>query len=389
MAVRVGLLVLIVSGTISAATFSKTIPVSLPWAHRYMDVAQLSDGTYAATIAMVFEDLVLLQFSSEGDLITEQDSLSVAGRGLEEGGWILPCSEGGCFVVAYSEPRATGVNSDIAVFKLSLDCSSEWTLVLGEDSEEVYTCFDAAKTADGGLAILGGRGYAGDNTFVNMYSAEGELRWEYVFDEEAGYLPRALGETVDGTLVLLSHMGEENTYLQKLDSEGNLEWSQTIPFRSYPGPVSFCTMSTGISIYFTSYNDSGIGITAMVDHSGNLIEVGQLNHGMRVQDVLLEEDQTVILAGTRIIDGARRAVLEAFDDNQNLSWQRRLNGNGEDSFDALCATSDHGYAILGHTVTDDEQETIEAILVKTNSDGIVSGGTNPTQIPLYSEVTGD
>ena len=366
-------------------SFSEHLPISFTREHQCKDIEQLADGTYAATFGMVFEDLFLLHLDSEGRLLTEQNNLSVQGRGLEGGGWILPLEEGGCFVVAYSEPRATGVNSDIVVFRLDSDCSIEWTLNLGEDSEDAYRCIGTAKTDNDGLIVFGGRGFTGDDMFANSYSADGELQWEYIFDEDEGYLPISIGEAVDGNLVLLSRMWNDTTYLQKLDTNGNLEWTTELPNNSRWGPASFCIVDAGYAVYYTGGEESNTGISAVVDLSGSLLESDYFTHGMLVQDALIQEDYEIFLVGSRIIGEDNCAVLEAMDHQGNLSWKRILDCNGEDSFTAVCPTSDGGLALLGYTASSQEEEdSISVILVKTDSLGIVSGGTNPTQIPLPS-----
>ena len=371
--------------TAQGSSFSEYLPISFTWDHQYKDIEQLVDGTFAATFGMVFEDLYLLHLDSDGNVITEQNNLTVSGRGLEGGGWILPIEEGGCFVVAYSEPRATGMNSDIVIFRLDSDCSIEWTLNLGENSEDAYTCFGTAKTDNDGLVVFGGRGFIGDNVFVNSYSSNGELQWEYIYDEEEGYLPISIGEAVDGNLVLLSRMWNDTTYLQKLDTNGNLEWTTELPNNSRWGPASFCIVDAGYAVYYTGGEESNTGISAVVDLSGSLLESDYFTHGMLVQDALVQEDYEIFLVGSRVIGEENCAVLEAMDHQGNVSWKRILDGTGEDSFTSVCPTSDGGLALLGYTAYNQEvEDSISSIIVKTDSLGVVSGGTNPTQIPLPS-----
>ncbi|HPF33736.1 MAG TPA: hypothetical protein PK907_12040, partial [Candidatus Sabulitectum sp.] len=103
--------------------FSQFIPVEDPWVHRFAEVEELSDGTIALVNGSVMEDLCVFLFDQQGEMIASREDLSVPGRALESGGWIVPASDGGFFMVSFSEPRATGIDSDIAVFRLNGDYS--------------------------------------------------------------------------------------------------------------------------------------------------------------------------------------------------------------------------------------------------------------------------
>ena len=373
--------------TAQGSSFSEYLPISFTWDHQYKDIEQLADGTYAATFGMVFEDLYLLHLDSAGNVITKQNNLTVSGRELEGGGWILPIEEGGCYVVAYSEPRATGVNSDIVIFRLDSECSIEWSQNLGENSEDAYTCFGTAKTNDEGLVVFGGRGFPGEYIFVNSYSADGDLQWEYIFDEDEGYLPLSIGEAAGGNLVLLSRMWNDTTYLQKLDNNGNLEWTTELPYKPRSGPTSFCSLETGYGVYYTGGEESNTGISAIVDLSGNLLESECFTHGMLVQDAKIQENSEIILAGSRVTDGENCAVIEVMDLEGNVSRQGIMGNNGEHSFTAVCPTSDGGLVFLGYTAYNQEDEdSLSSFIIKTDSPAIVSGGGSPTVIPLPSAI---
>lgn len=374
--------VLVISGIAAAGSFSGLIPLVNQWEWQFMDVSQLADGSFAVTLASVMEDLILLHLSPEGELLFEQDGLSVPGRSLESGGWIIPSARGGCFVVAYSEPRATGADSDIALFKLSAECDIEWTVQIGKNTDAVFTCFGAAGSDDDGVVILGGKGFGGESSFVRKYSSDGELLWEYAIDFEVGYLPAAIGQVNQGNLVLMGHQWLENTYLQKLDCEGSLEWELELPFKCGFGATSFFEIDNGYCVFFGDRDDSGSGVIAVADYSGSCIETSQISHGMLVNDAFFEDDCSIILAGKRVLDGENNAVIDAFDAQGNQRWERSLNGYGEDGFAAVCRAGDEGYALLGYSFSEDEQGSGGAVFIVTESDGQVSDGSSSSEIPF-------
>ncbi len=376
-------LMAILATAITGDTFSRLIPNEYPWEYSYNDVTELSDGSSAVSSGMVMEDLQVLIFDSTGELISTMDGLSVPGRELESGGWLVPLADGGFYFVSYSEPRATGVDSDIAVFKISGDHEMEWTEIIGENTEDVYTGFGAAGTPDGEIVILGGEGYAGQNAFLRAYGPRGDRTWEYTYPEDDGYLPVGVGRVDDGYLVLLSHRWQENTFLQKFDGSGNMEWELVIPYVSHPGPVSFCTMDAGYGVYFQGGEDgSRSGVTVIASPAGERIGTGVFTHGMLLQDVLLAVDHQLILVGSKVIDGVNCAVMESCDYQGNLTWKRRLQGQGEDGFTGVCACASGGFLLTGYSISEDEGQESGAVLVRTDELGCVTGGENPTQIPM-------
>ncbi len=372
----------IVLAVTTGTTFSRLITNEYPWENSYGGVCELSDGSIATAHGMIMEDYQISVFNRDGELTLLIDGLSVPGRALESGGWLVPLSDGGFYFVSYSEPRATGVNSDIAIFKISRDLDVEWTNVTGENTEDVFTGFGAAGTPAGGIALLGGSGYAGQDAFLRAYDRQGRLTWEHTYPEEDGYLPLAVGQVDDGNLVLLSHQWQDNTYLQKFDGSGNMEWELVVPFKSESGPVSFCTMDAGYGVYFPGGEDgTRSGVTLIVNPAGERIGTGVFTHGMLLQDVLLAAEYQVILVGSRVIDGANSAVMESYDYQGNLTWKRRLQGLGEDGFTGICPSSSGGFLLTGYSLAEDERRS-GYVLVRTDEQGCVAGGENPTQIPM-------
>ena len=372
-----------VSAAFTGETFSRMMPVEYPWEYRYGGVWELSDGSIAVVNGMIMEDFEVFHFDDRGNLIYIAERLSVPDRALESGGWLVPLSEGGFYMVSFSEPRATGVNSDIAVFKISDAFTVDWMEIIGENSEQVFTGFGAAGTPGGGVAVLGGEGYAGLNAFLRGYGSDGELVWEHVYQEEDGYLPLSVCQVDDGNLVLLSHRWEEKTTLQKFDSRGNMNWELDIPVPGVPGPVSFCSMDTGYGIYYSGGGEeTRSGVTVTVTHDGEIIGTGMFNHGMVLQDVLIEEDSQVVLVGTRVINGINCAVIEARDYQGNLTWKRRLEGYGEGGFTGICPSERGGYLVSGYCISEDETAESGAVLIRTDPRGSVAGGENPAQIPM-------
>jgi len=374
------LIVLVLLPAISIGGFSKLIPVEYPWETDFRDVAELGDGSLAVTVGIVMEDPFLLHFSNNGELLGEYTGFGVAGRGLEGGGWLIPSPDGGLFLVAYSEPRATGVNSDVAVFGLGSDLSVDWCEVIGEGTDSVYTCYGAAPGAGGGCVIVGGSGY-GERMFIREYSATGHLLWERSFDEFPEYTPGIAAGTGRGTLAVMSDRWNEVVFFM-MDSLGATQWTLEVPYASGPGASAIQELENGYLAYVPSEQGIQGGALIQVDGDGCLLDLCEISHGMQVRDVILHEDDKVVFAGSRICDGEEAAVLEAWDCSGNLLWSRSMDGTGDDGFTSAVRCSDLGFALIGYSSCGGDE--FSCVLVKTEADGTVYGGSG--EIPLPDSV---
>jgi hypothetical protein len=363
------------------APFSRTIPLSDPWAFRFMDAALLRNGSIACSMAMVMEDPELVLLDSEGEVLKELDGLSVPGRALESGGWIVPREGGGLFLVAFSEPRATGMDTDIALFGISPSLEVEWREQIGADTDIVYRGLAATGTSDGGCVIAGTTGYGEEGYFIRRYADDGTLSWEQTVPGGKYAWPSAMGGMSSGVLLLLPHEWDEITFLQLLGNDGTPRWSLEIPYACGGGPAAFRETSDGFSVYFSSYGDREVGTIVEVGHNGVLDEAMVFEHGMDARDALIEEDGTLVLAGARTVDGEQGAALEAWTPRGEMIWRRIMDGPGEDCFDRICSL-DEGYCLLGSSMPGPGEEEGWSLMVITGADGIVPGGADESVIPF-------
>ncbi len=75
-------------------------------------------------------------------------------REFESGGYLVPIQEG--FAAAFhSEPRATGINTDVVIAAFDKSGEPLWTYILGLDDQDNWMCSDMISCADGGVLIIG------------------------------------------------------------------------------------------------------------------------------------------------------------------------------------------------------------------------------------------
>jgi len=378
--------ILVLAGFVSGGSFSRIFPASEPWYCSPLDVRQLAGGPFAMTQADVMDDAVLFLLDQNGELIVEQSVMRAGNRSLESGGWILPLSDGGCFVCSYSEPRATGVDSDIALFRLSADGGIEWKALIGDNSEEAYSGLGAAASRNGGCAVLGTWNYEYDDAFLRMYSSSGSVLWQRDFNEFENYYPIAVYPAGEGFLVLLGHEWEETAMVLRMGLDGVREWSSEIPYDCGFGASAVTECSRGFMVYLSLTNNRSEGLSALLDFEGNVLETTQFSHDVEAYDALVTAQGSIILAGYRNIDGEEGAAIEALDFHGEPIWSRRMDSIGEGCFTAVSESSDGGYCLWGSINPMDEGDPCCTMFVKTGPEGIMEDSADPSVIPLPVDV---
>ncbi len=305
-----------------------------------------------------------------------------AGHWRAEAGWSLfQTAASTSFLTA--NPEQQGVDSDIAIFKISRDLDVEWTNVTGENTEDVFTGFGAAGTPAGGIALLGGSGYAGQDAFLRAYDRQGRLTWEHTYPEEGTAIcPLPWVRWMTATWFFCRTSGRIIPICRSSTARETWNGNLLFPLKAnrVPFPSALWMRDTGV--YFPGGEDgTRSGVTLTVNPAGERIGTGVFTHGMLLQDVLLAAEYQVILVGSRVIDGANSAVMESYDYQGNLTWKRRLQGLGEDGFTGICPSSSGGFLLTGYSLAEDERRS-GYVLVRTDEQGCVAGGENPTQIPM-------
>ncbi len=184
------------------------------------DCIELADGNIVLSIAGPFEDPVIACLDPEGRVLWQKKVLEKGGtsRAFESGGYLVPLEEG--FAAAFhSEPRATGVNTDVAVIRMNGSGDVLWTYVLGLDDELIWMCRDLVLCRDGGLLVTGCPGTMLPGGYAFKLSSEGELLWITPSDVIEGFLCNAV-ELPDGDFLCLAQEYSGILTLQKISEDG-------------------------------------------------------------------------------------------------------------------------------------------------------------------------
>ena len=332
-----------------------------------LDMVQTADSGYIITGFSTdqgpgSQDLVLLKTDLYGQ---QQWVRHYGGSGVEQGHALRQTSDMGILVVGYTGSFGSGFN-DVYILKTDSAGNYQWSKTLGGPStDRAY----AISTEINNHFYVAGSTYsfgAGSNdVLVIKMDVTGNIIWRKTFggaDFEEGYDVQA---TVDGGCVVLGGTrsfgaGVEDMYLIKLDSSGNVDWSNTYGGGDWDQGRSICltsdggyalcgfTQSFGMQKHYDLKN-----FIVKTDSMGSLLwsrTCGVLNSENIPFSIIETSDMGLAFCGyTGDFVGDYRGYLVKLDGLGNLLWSRRMGNGYLNNCNKLIETYDGGLMVAGYT----------------------------------------
>jgi hypothetical protein len=252
------------------------------------------------------EDVYVVKLDSNGKL---QWAKAIGGQNFDQGWVLIQTHDGGYVVIGRTASFGAG-NQDVYVIKLDSAGNLKWTETIGGSNND--NGYSIIETKDKGLAIAGmtnSFSIGSYDVYVIKLDSAGNLQWTRtvggVGDDE-GY---SIIQARDGGYVIAGYTtsfgaGDDDVYVIKLDSVGNLQWTKVIG---------------GTNV------DLANSIVQATD-GGYLIGGSTGSYG-------LDMDMYVI----------------KLDSLGNLKWTRTIGGPRNEMGLYMATTNDKGYAIIGYT----------------------------------------
>jgi hypothetical protein len=295
------------------------------------------------------------------------------GPGYDEGFSAAQTSDGGYIVVGYTKSYSAPENpsfDDVYLIKTDSNGNMLWQKTYGGPDRDAG--HSVLQTNDGGYIIIGDTrsyGAGGSDVYLIKTDSNGNMIWQKTYggtEWDEGY---SLAQTNDGGYIVVGYTksygaGDDDVYLIKTDTNGNLLWQKT-----YGGP----DWDVGFSLALTS--DGGYIITGerhpssayylgdvyliKTDSNGNML--WQKTYGGPLDDFGVSVAQTgdggYIIAGekkesygaTKSYAGNYDVYLIKTDSNGNMLWQKTYGGPDFDNSCSVLQTIDGGYIIAGYT----------------------------------------
>jgi hypothetical protein len=247
------------------------------------------------------------------------------------------------FVIVGSTDSFGAGSSDIWLVKTYLNGTMQWNRTYGGTSIDGATCI--ISTSDGGYAIAGttqsyGSGWS--DFWLVKTDYKGKVQWNQTYGGTDSDLTSSVIQTVDGGYALTGRTSSYGVgtdfWLVKTDAAGNHQWNKT-------------------------YGGAGY------DHAESIMQTSEEGY---------------VLAGTTDSFGTGESDFWLVQTDASGRMQRSMTYGGTNSDEAQCAvaTSDGGYALIGHTTS----YGFGMWLVKANLNaecGLVWIDSSPNTIVMY------
>ena len=267
------------------------------------------------------------------------------GSGDDTARGIIETSDGGYAVIGYTNSIDGDITdkqveeNDFWVLKLDSNGNTEWQKTYGGSGDDKGRAI--IQTTDGGYAITGpsksGDGDGSNNEgqhdhWIVKLDAQGNIQWEKSYGFSGHDHSQSILQTNDGGYFIGGYLdvdasgglgnetkgakhGVGEFWVQKLDSNGNLEW------RRYFGG------SSNDRIY-----------KVLQAHDGNYLLVGS------------SESSDFDISNT---NGSYDVWVLKIDTQGNLLWEKSFGGSGIDNGYAATKTTDGNYLIAGTAISSD------------------------------------
>lgn len=388
--------------------------------------------TYVLTFAVLFSCSMDKDDFTDESLTLFQGKVewikNFGGSGDDTAQAIVATTDGGYAVLGYSNSidgdltdKSTEVN-DYWLLKLDADGNLQWNKTYGGSKDDRGQSL--VQTDDGGYAITGyamsddgdGSNNEGfhDNWVVKL-DATGTIEWEKSFgfsghdhsydivqtDDNGfffvGFLDitsaRADGNTEKGNSSLTAH-GVGEFWGTKIDPRGDLQWRGYFGGTNNDRAHAVVQSDDGGFVLsgFTESDDYDISDTrgsydfwiVKVDRNGNLLwELSFGGTGIDIsQDIAKTDDGGYVIAGhtfssdpdISINNGESDMWLVKTDSTGNLEWEKTYGGTGFDAAQAVIASKDGGFIVVGNSKSSDMDVESNAgendmWAIKTDSNG--------------------
>ena len=250
-------------------------------------------------------------FVKTDSLGTTKFSKTYGGNGIDDAYSVIETADGGYAMTGFTNSSGSAGNYDGWLVKLDSLGNMQWSKTYGgTTADDLYIVI---QTDDGGYAMAGyttsfGAG-AADGRLVKVDSS-GNLIWSQTYGGTDVDDITSMVKTNDGGYALVGFTrsfgaGRTDFWLVKVDSEGVLQWNQT-------------------------YGGAG-------DDSAHA--------------VVQTSDGGYALAGSTTSFGSGNSDfwLLKVDSQGNMEWNKTFGGTGTDNAVSLVKTSDGGYALAGYT----------------------------------------
>jgi prepilin-type N-terminal cleavage/methylation domain-containing protein len=218
------------------------------------------------------------------------------------------------------------------------------------------------QTSDGGYAITGGTNDGAGDMFIAKYDSDGVQTWNKTWGGAGDDGGSGIIQTGDGGYVVSGYTksfgaGQNDAFIAKFDSNGNLTWNKTWGGAGVDNGYSVIQSNDGgyilSGITFTYGSGNADIFFARYDTSGNLTwnKTWGGTSGELGGSIIPTSDGGYAITGQTMSFGAGGfdMFIAKFDSSGNLSWNKTWGGTIEEDGNSIVQTGDGGYLVAGRS----------------------------------------
>ena len=300
------------------------------------------------------------------------------GGAKNEAAYSITKTGDGGYILAGSTTSSGAGLSDFWVVKTDSSGSMNWNKTYGGTGDDIAS---AIIQAGDGFVILGmtsSFGAGGFDYWLVRVDSDGNILWNRTFGGVSDDFGTSVIQTSDGGYALTGWTnsfgsGGEDIWLVKTDGSGNMVWNKTYGFNYNDEAHDLMQTSDGGFIIagdtaFASGNEDAWLLKA--DSNGNML--WNRTFGGPALDTFLSivqlNDGGIALSGYTASYrlGSNDAWLVKTDSSGTLQWNKTYGGSNDDQAYALINAVDGGFALAGQTTVDTQKNYW---LAKTYSSG--------------------
>jgi hypothetical protein len=332
---------------------------------------------YTLSLGAGSRDVVLIRLDGQGNT----GWAKIYGESNTDYGWTVDQTlDGGFIVGAHSESFGAG-SHDVMLLKTDGSGEISWVKYYGGSSAD--GAYSLQQTADGGLIIASHTNSFGagvHDIYLIKTDSEGDTLWTKTYGAGSQDYLQGVHQTADGGFIMAAYSsgfgaGSNDFYLVRSNSSGDTLWT-----KSYGGSgsdVAYSVQQTTdggfiVAGYTTSFGAGNNDVYLIKLDSGGQIIWAKTYGGSGADysySVRQTKDGGFIVAGQTYSFGTNGDVyLIRTDEDGNHLWSFAYGGTGEDKAWSVKQAPDSGYIVAGYTRSFGEGNE-DIYIIKTDADG--------------------
>ncbi len=226
---------------------------------------------------------------------------------------------------------------------------------IGRSLSDDYA-YSIIQSSDGGYVVAGA---SGGYLYVVKLDSSGNVMWAKTIEVFVDW-GVSMTNSSDGGYVIAGYTWrfgasyDDDIYVVKLDSSGNVVWTKTIGGSKHDEARSIIQSSDGGYVVAGSTSSFGAGnldiFVVKLDSSGNIVWAKTIGgiFGDYANSIIQSSDGGYVIAGGTGSFYADFYVVK-LDSSGNVVWTKTIGGSKHDEARSIIQSSDGGYVVAGYT----------------------------------------